>query len=55
MAITTYKCPNCGAGIHFKPALQKFHCDYCLSEYTEEEIKTNKDLLILQKAIRIIC
>ena len=45
MAITTYKCPNCGAGIHFKPALQKFHCDYCLSEYTEEEIKAlNKDI-----------
>lgn len=38
MAITSYKCPSCGAGIEFKPALQKFHCDYCLSEYTEEEI-----------------
>lgn len=38
MAITSYKCPSCGAGIEFKPALQKFHCDYCLSEYTEQEI-----------------
>lgn len=38
MAITSYKCPSCGAGIDFKPALQKFHCDYCLSEYTEKEI-----------------
>ena len=38
MAITSYKCPNCGAGIDFKPALQKFRCDYCLSEYTEGEI-----------------
>ncbi|MDY0235946.1 MAG: hypothetical protein RBR71_07945 [Gudongella sp.] len=38
MAVTSYKCPSCGAAIHFKPELQKFHCDYCLSEYTEEEI-----------------
>lgn len=46
MAIKTYKCPSCGAGIHFKPALQKFHCDYCLSEYTEEEINAlNKEKL----------
>lgn len=40
MAITSYKCPNCGASIAFKPALQKFHCDYCLNEYTEAEIKS---------------
>lgn len=38
MATKSYKCPSCGAGIEFKPGLQKFHCDYCLSEYTEEEI-----------------
>lgn len=45
MAITSYKCPNCGAGIDFKPALQKFRCDYCLSEYTEQEInEIYKDL-----------
>lgn len=38
MAITSYKCPSCGAPIEFKPDLQKFSCDYCLSEYTEKEI-----------------
>lgn len=38
MATQSYKCPSCGAGIHFKPALSKFKCDFCLSEYTEEEI-----------------
>lgn len=38
MATTSYKCPSCGAGIHFKPAIKKFKCDFCLSEYTEEEI-----------------
>ena len=39
MAVTIYKCPSCGAGIEYKPDLGKFKCDYCLSEYTEEEIK----------------
>lgn len=39
MAITSYKCPSCGAPIEFKPALGKFTCDYCLSEYTEQEIE----------------
>lgn len=39
MAVTSYKCPSCGAGIEFKPNLGKFKCDYCLSEYTEEEIR----------------
>lgn len=38
MGTTSFKCPSCGAGIHFKPALKKFKCDFCLSEYTEEEI-----------------
>ncbi|NMA50186.1 MAG: hypothetical protein GX947_10570 [Tissierellia bacterium] len=38
MTIKSYKCPNCGAPIEFKPALGKFRCDYCLSEYTEAEI-----------------
>lgn len=38
MATTSYKCPSCGAGIHYKPALKKFKCDFCLSEYAEAEI-----------------
>ena len=45
MAVKSYKCPNCGAGIEFKPALQKFSCEYCLSEYTVEEFtEKNKDI-----------
>lgn len=43
MAITSYKCPGCGAGIEFKPAIQKFKCDYCLSEFTEEEIRKQSE------------
>jgi len=35
----TYKCPNCDAGLIFKPERQKFVCDFCISEFTEEELK----------------
>lgn len=46
MATKSYKCPSCGAGIHFKPELKRFHCDYCLSEFTEKELenKTNEKI-----------
>jgi len=35
----SYKCPNCGGGLKFDPASQKFKCEFCLSEFTEEEMK----------------
>lgn len=38
MATTSYKCPSCGAGIHYKPTLKKFKCDFCLSEYIEADL-----------------
>ncbi|MDX9917567.1 MAG: hypothetical protein RBT15_06060 [Gudongella sp.] len=38
MATTSYKCLNCGAGINFNPDIGKFKCEYCLSEFTEEEL-----------------
>ncbi len=38
MATTSYKCLNCGAGLHFNPEFQKFKCEYCLSEFTEVEL-----------------
>ena len=43
MATTSYKCPSCGAGIHYKPALKKFKCDFCLSEYTEADLVSEMD------------
>lgn len=46
MTTKSYKCPSCGAGIHFKPALQKFNCDFCLSEYTEEEFKSASNKVV---------
>lgn len=42
MAVTSYKCPSCGAGIEYNPALRKFKCEYCLSEYSEDEIESNQ-------------
>lgn len=47
MSVVSYKCPNCGAEIKFDPKLQKGKCDFCLSEFSIEEIeglnKKNKE------------
>ena len=39
MAVVTYKCPNCGGGLKFDPASQKFACEFCLSKFEEEALK----------------
>lgn len=39
MEAVQYKCPNCGGELKFKPDTQKFGCEYCFSEFTEEEIR----------------
>lgn len=38
MDTLTHKCPNCDGPLVFDPKDQKFHCDYCLSIYTEDEV-----------------
>ncbi|MFV0559866.1 MAG: TFIIB-type zinc ribbon-containing protein [Enterococcus sp.] len=38
MDVLTHKCPNCGGALTFDPKDQKFHCPYCLSIFTEEEV-----------------
>ena len=38
MEIITHKCPNCGGALTFDPSDQKFHCPYCLSVFTEQEV-----------------
>lgn len=38
MALMSYKCPNCGRRPGLYPS-QKFQCEYCLSEFTEEKMK----------------
>ena len=47
MAVVTYKCPNCGGGLKFDPASQKFACEYCLSKFEEEALR---DKFPLEKA-----
>lgn len=34
----THKCPNCSGPLHFDPKDQKFHCEYCLSIFSEEQL-----------------
>lgn len=34
-----YNCPNCGAELYFNADKQKLCCEFCLSEYTDEEIR----------------
>lgn len=34
----TYPCPNCGAGLVFRPDKGVLGCEFCLSEFTEEEV-----------------
>lgn len=36
MSVVSYKCPNCGGDLRFDPKSQKYKCEYCLSEFTEE-------------------
>lgn len=38
MAVVSYKCPNCGGPLTFNPEKQKFSCDYCLSDFDEQEL-----------------
>ena len=40
----TYKCPNCDAGLLFDPPKQKFVCEFCISEFTEEELLSQEDV-----------
>ena len=35
----TSKCPNCAAGLIFNADKQRFSCEFCLSDFTEEELK----------------
>lgn len=34
----TYQCPNCSAGLKFDPDKGKLCCEFCLSEFTEEQL-----------------
>ncbi len=33
-----YECPNCGAGLTFDAGKQMFACEFCLSEFTRDQV-----------------
>ena len=39
METVSYKCLNCEAPLEYSAKKLKFYCEYCRSEYTEEELK----------------
>ena len=39
METIAYKCINCGGPLQYDPAKLKFACEYCRSDFTEEELK----------------
>ena len=53
MGVITYKCPNCGGGLTFNADIQKYRCEYCLSEFSQEELDEieNKELEKAEKFI----
>ncbi|MBR4628405.1 MAG: hypothetical protein IKO47_12080 [Ruminococcus sp.] len=40
MDAAEYKCPNCNADLKFDPTTQKLTCEYCMSSFTVEYIKS---------------
>ena len=38
MDIVSYKCPHCGGGLTFDPESGQYQCDYCLSQFTQQEM-----------------
>jgi DNA-directed RNA polymerase subunit RPC12/RpoP len=38
----TYKCPNCGAGLVYDAEKQSFVCNFCISEFAEEDLKNSE-------------
>ncbi|MBE5970909.1 MAG: TFIIB-type zinc ribbon-containing protein [Lachnoclostridium sp.] len=43
MSVMSYKCPNCGGGLIFNPEKQKLTCEYCLSEFSENEMEEGQE------------
>ncbi|WP_346889715.1 DNA helicase PriA [Clostridium sp. UBA1056] len=37
-SVKEYTCPNCKAGLEFNPESQKWKCNYCFSEFNENEV-----------------
>lgn len=39
MATMNYDCPACGGPLKFNPDKQKFTCEYCMSEFTPQQVQ----------------
>lgn len=39
MDVLVYKCPNCDAGLAFDPKSQEFHCEYCASYFSRQQVE----------------
>lgn len=37
-----YKCPNCGSGMEYDADTHIFHCEYCLSDFTADELEEKR-------------
>ncbi len=41
MTAVAYNCPNCGAELYFNADKQRMCCEFCLSEFTDDELNGN--------------
>ena len=48
----SYKCPNCDAGLLFDAEKQKFVCEFCISEFGEEELSATDSAERAERAER---
>ncbi len=39
LSVVSYKCPNCGGDLGFDPESQKLKCEYCFSNFSEQELE----------------
>ncbi len=51
-ATVSYKCPNCDAGLLFDAEKQKFVCEFCISEFDEEELSSTDSAERAERAER---
>ena len=50
VSAVTYQCPNCAAPLAFDAEKQKFACEFCLSEFTREELDATETARAAEQA-----
>ncbi|MGM9988928.1 MAG: hypothetical protein ACI35O_17105 [Bacillaceae bacterium] len=51
MSVVAYRCPNCGADIHFNPELQTCKCEFCLSSFSVEELEAKLNNQLTEESV----